>query len=305
MKKEKGVEAAAKELKKAGIGFKKNYPVKKHSNFRIGGKAALFIEIKKAKELAPALKILKKSGIKFMAIGNMTNLLIRDGKLNMAFLRLSGAFKAMKMKSGRIVHAGAAVDNNGLLNFLVKNGFGGLEFLAGIPGTLGGAIYMNAGAYGKGIGSFTRKVYFTGKDGKPRKISGKAAGFAYRKSIFQKNGAIITGADLAVVKKDRKESAAEMREIIQGRRDRHPWDAACAGSFFKNSPDITAGKLIEMAGLKGLTIGGAQVSKKHANFLINKGGASFSNVIRLAEKVKREVYRKFKIRLKEEVIIIK
>jgi UDP-N-acetylmuramate dehydrogenase len=305
MSKKNGVEKAFKEMKAAGIMVKKNFPLKKEANFKIGGKADLFIEIKNIKELAAAVKILRKVKIRYMAAGNMTNLLIKDGRINMAFLKLAGAFNNVKQKAKQTVYAGAAIENTRLLNFLVKNSLGGLEFLAGIPGTVGGAIYMNAGAYGKGIGSFAGKVYFIGRDGKPDSIKGSGAGFSYRKSLFQKNGAIITGADLKVMKKDRKESAAEMREIINSRRAKHPWDAACAGSFFKNTPDITAGKLIEMAGLKGLTIGGAQVSAKHANFLINRGGASFNDVIRLAEKVKKEVWRKFKVRLKEEVIIVK
>jgi len=305
MGKENGIEKAFKAMTAAGIEAKKNFLLKKEANFKIGGKADLFVEIEHSEALESAVKILRKNGIKYMAIGNMTNLLIKDGRIKMAFLKLAGAFNNVKKTAKRTVYAGAAVENTRLLNFLVKSGLGGLEFLAGIPGTVGGAIYMNAGAYGKGIGSFVSKVYFIGRDGKPGAVKGKGAGFAYRKSIFQNNGVIITGADLTVMKKDRKESAAEMREIIQSRRAKHPWDAACAGSFFKNTPDITAGKLIEMTGLKGLAIGGAQVSEKHANFLVNKGGASFNDVIRLAEKVKREVWRKFKVRLKEEVIIVR
>jgi len=293
------------ELKEAGITFKRNFLLKKTANFRIGGRTDMFIEIKSEKELEAAIRILRKNKIKYMAAGNMTNLLIKDGRIKTAFLKLSGAFNGMRKKAKRAVYAGAAVENNRLLNFLVKNGLGGLEFLAGIPGTIGGAVYMNAGAYGKGIGSYVKKVYFTGRDGKPDSISAKGAEFSYRKSIFQKTGAIITGVDLAVIKKDRKESAGEMRDIIRSRHAKHPWNAACAGSFFKNSTDISAGRLIEMAGLKGLTIGGAQVSKKHANFLINKGGATFNDMIRLSDRVKLEVWTKFRVRLKEEVIIIR
>lgn len=300
-----GTEKAFKELTAAGVEVKKNFLLKLEANFKIGGIADLFIEIKNAEELKAAVKILRKFRIKYMAAGNMTNLLIKDGRINMAFIRLAGGFKKIQLKTKRLVYAAAAAKNAGLLNFMVKNGLGSLEFLAGIPGTLGGAVYMNAGAYGKCIAAAVKTVYYTDRNGVERKISAKTAGFGYRKSIFQKNGGIITAVELAAVKKDRKASAAEMREIIRARHRKHPWQAACAGSFFKNSPDIAAGRLIEAAGLKGLKVGGAKVSEKHANFLINAGGASFKDVMSLADKVKKAVYKKFKIKLKEEVIIIK
>lgn len=304
MRKKTGIESAYRELVAAGISVKKDFPLKKVSNFRIGGKAGLFIEIKSEKELGQAIKVLRGNGIRYMAAGNMTNLLIADGRLKMAFIKLAGPFAGIEKKSGR-VRAGAAAGNNRLLNFLVKHGLGGLEFLAGIPGTIGGAVYMNAGAYGKGIGAFIHRVYFTDKNGKARSLSGKGAKFSYRHSGFMNSGSIITAADIMAVKRDRKESAAEMRGIIGSRHNKHPWDAACAGSFFRNPADITAGKLIEMAGLKGARVGGAKVSEKHANFLINAGGATFKDVIRLSAKVKSVVWRRFKVRLKEEVIIIR
>jgi UDP-N-acetylmuramate dehydrogenase len=305
MSKKNGNKTAFEEFVSAGICVKKNFPLKKKASFKIGGKADLFIEIKDRKELEAAVKILRKNKMQYMAAGNMTNLLIKDSRIKIGFLKLVGGFNKIELRAKKLVYTGAGADNSKLLNFLVRNGLGGLEFLAGIPGTVGGAVYMNAGAYGRGIGTYVSRVYFTDRKGRSGSVTAKDAGFSYRKSIFQENHSIITGVELAAENKDRKESAGEMREIIKSRHNKHPWDAACAGSFFKNTPDITAGKLIELAGLKGLTVGGAMVSEKHANFLINTGGASYKDVIRLAEKVKRSVYKKFKIKLEEEVIIIR
>jgi UDP-N-acetylmuramate dehydrogenase len=293
-----------KELDKAGIDYKKDFSVKNAANFRIGGRVDAFVEIKDVKRLETAVRAAGKARCKYMAIGNMTNLLIADHRIKRVFIKLSGEFGKLEMKGRDTVYAGAAVKNEKLLNFMSRNGLGGLEFLAGIPGTVGGAVYMNAGAYGRGIGGQIKKVYYVDRKGTLKAIINKNL-FSYRHSRFQDNGGIITGVDIRASGKDRKESAAEMKAIIQQRRAKHPWNAACAGSYFKNTPDIPAGKLIEMAGLKGKKVGGAAVSGKHANFLINTGGASFNDMIKLAELVKKTVYKKFKIKLKEEVIIIR
>jgi UDP-N-acetylmuramate dehydrogenase len=299
------VSGIAAELKKAGIAFKRNYSVKKLASFKIGGRVDAYVEAGNIQELQKTVCAAGRAKTKFMIVGNMTNLLITDKKINRVFIKLAGDFRRISRKGRTAVYAGAAVKNGELLNFLLKNGLGGLEFLAGIPGTIGGATYMNAGAYGKGIGAYAGKVFYADKHGKTGAVNNMKGVFTYRHSRFQDDGRIITGVLIKAEKRNRAESAAEMKDIIKQRHIKHPWDAACAGSFFKNTADITAGKLIEMAGLKGKKAGGAMVSEKHANFLINAGGARFSDVIRLSELVKKTVYKKFKIRLKEEVIIIR
>jgi UDP-N-acetylmuramate dehydrogenase len=293
------------ELEKEGIAFKKDLLIRELSNFKTGGRVEALVEVKSVPELEAAVKILKKAKTRYLVVGNLTNLLIADGRVDKVFLKLGAGFADLKRGPGKTVYAGAAVKNGKFLNFLAKNGLGGLEFMAGIPGTIGGAVYMNAGAYGKGIGSYVRRVYYVDRNGKPGSMKNRAGMFSYRSSRFARDSSVITGADIKAEKKDMAESLDEMREIIRQRHEKHPWDAACAGSFFKNTPDITAGKLIEMAGLKGLRVGGAMVSTKHGNFLINTGNASFKDVIRLAEKVKKIVYKKFRIKLKEEVVIVK
>ncbi len=299
------VSGIAAELKKTGVKFRKDYSVKKLAYFKIGGRVDAFAEAGDMRELHEVVCAARRVKTKFMAVGNMTNLLITDKRIKKVFIKLTGGFKRIRKKGRTVVYAGAAIKNSGFLDFLLKNGLGGLEFLAGIPGTLGGAIYMNAGAYGKGIGSYVKKVFYMDKKGKAGVIRNMKGVFSYRHSRFQDDGRIITGAEIQAGKRNGAESAVEMRDIIKQRHSKHPWDKACAGSFFKNTPDITAGKLIEMAGLKGKRAGGAMVSEKHANFLINTGGAKFNDVIRLAELVKKTVYKKFGIRLREEVVIVR
>jgi UDP-N-acetylmuramate dehydrogenase len=293
-----------KELKSFNIQFKKNWDVKKYSNFKIGGKIIALIEVYKLSQIMDVLRILHKYNKKYFVVGNLTNVLVHDGRLNMFFIKLKGDFEKILYNKSNFIFAGAGVSNEKLLEFMVNNSLGGLEFLSGIPGTIGGAIYMNAGAYGKFIGDFIEKILIIDKDGKFKIIDNKNI-FSYRTSIFQKEKSVILGATIKVFLSDKKKISKEIKEIISIRHAKHPWNAACAGSFFKNIKNFPAGMLIEDAGLKNFSVGDAAVSGKHGNFIINKGKAKFNDVIRLARIIKNKVYKKFKIKLQEEVVIIK
>jgi UDP-N-acetylmuramate dehydrogenase len=293
-------------LKEAGIEFYPSYAVKKRTTFNIGGIVDCYVRVKDLTELAVAVRAAKAAKKEIFVMGNLSNVLISDRRINKVFIGLEGSFLEISRKGAASLYAGAGVKVSGLTAFLIKNGLTGLEFMAGIPGTVGGAVYMNAGAYGKGIGAFITKVHFMDKKGKCGVIVNPEKAFTYRHSIFQKNGFIITGAEFKLKKGDSVKIRKETSELIKTRHKKHPWDAYCAGSFFKNPAECPAGSLIERAGLKGKKAGGAMVSKMHANFLINiTGKASFGDVVKLAGLVKKEVKKKFGVTLTEEVRYIK
>lgn len=294
-----------RQLKEVGIEFNRNYPIKNRTSFNIGGRVDCYLTVKDMDEIMTTVKAARENKKALFVMGNLSNVLISDKKVNKVFVELKGDFEKIEVKGKTGIYAGAGVKISVLLGWLLKNGLGGLEFMAGIPGKLGGAVYMNAGAYGKGIGSYIKKVYFVDKRGRCGIIENAGEAFLYRHSIFQENGFIITGVELGLKIRPAEKIRKEMAELIKLRHSKHPWNAYCAGSFFKNHRDYTAGRLIEEAGLKGSKCGKAEVSKMHANFLINKGGASFGDVVKLANKVKKAVYKKFKVKLEEEVRYIR
>lgn len=292
-----------KELKDFNISFCKDWDVSKYSNFKIGGKINALIEVNKISQIIDVIKILNKYQKKYFVIGNLTNVLVREGKLDCFFIRLKGDFEKILYNSKKVIFAGAGVSNDNLLNNMAENGLGGLTFLAGIPGTIGGAIYMNAGAYGKYIGDFINNILIVDKKGEFKILPNKNI-FSYRSSIFQKDKSVVLGAEIRVHKSKKEKVLSDIRNILAIRHAKHPWNAACAGSFFKNTKKYPAGMLIEDCGLKGFAVGDAAISKMHANFIINKGKAKFNDVVHLSKIVKDKVYKKFKIKLKEEVVII-
>lgn len=291
------------DLESNNINFEKDFIIKDLTNFKVGGRIDILISSDNIDSLKNAISILKKHKKEFIIIGKMTNLLISDNKIDKAFIQLSGDFAGIKIKNNNQIFIGSAVKNENLLEYLPNNDLGGLEFLSGIPGTIGGAIYMNAGAYGDSIGNHISKVYFLTHEGKLIELNQEGL-FSYRNSIFQNMRGIILGADINVKKVDKEQSNALMREILEKRYSRHPWEANSAGSFFKNGQGYTAGDLIEKAGLKGFNIGDAQVSEKHGNFIINNGNASYKDIKKLAEHIKKVVYEKFNVKLEEEVISV-
>ncbi len=290
-----------REMKKLKIFFKENFNIKKLTSFKIGGKVELFVKVKSISELLNVLKIIKKYNKKWLVLGNMTNVLISDKKIRKVIIVLDGIFKEIFIKDERVLYAGGATKISELTDFFIKNNIGGMEFMAGIPGTLGGAIFMNAGAFGENIGNHIKNIYTITPGLKYKIIPNNGKIFGYRESVFQNNRYIIIGTDIYYKKEKRCIIKKQINKILQLRQKKHPYEYPSAGSFFKNSKEYSAGKLIEKAGLKGFKTGKAEISQKHANFIINKGGAKFSDVIKLSNLIKSKVYEKFKIKLKEEV----
>ncbi len=294
-----------KELKAKGIECYEDYSVKHLTSFKIGGKAEGYAVARDMAELIYLVRVLKKYKKKIMVVGRWSNLLVNDGKINIIFISLKGDFEKVNIKE-ETVYAGAGIKMHQLLEQLARFELSGLEFTAGIPGSLGGAIYMNAGIRAKSMADVIDFVYVMDRMGKIKKIENKKCRFAYRYSIFQVTKDIILGAEFkGLIKRDRYEMLSEIKAKIDNRKKKHPLNFPSAGSVFKNGKNYSSGEIIEKAGLKGLRIGGAKVSEKHANFIINAHNATFEDVSELIKKVKKEVKRKSKIKLEEEIIYVK
>jgi len=264
----------------------------------IGGKTRYLIDVYDLISLKKVLRWLSSKRIPYLVIGQGTNLLF-CGDFAGALIRLGGNFKRMWI-SDRIV-VGAGIELKRMIRRLIANGYGGLEELYGIPGTLGGAVAGNAGAFGRSIGDFVERVWITNPDGSEQMLSSDRLGFGYRNTKLPEN-TIITFVELTL--RRGKGSLRKAEGYLKKRSERIPHGLS-AGCIFKNPEDDSAGRLIEACGLKGYSRGDAVISPHHANFIINRGNANFSDVIFLIEKIRREVKRRFGYDLELEVRIIR
>ena len=289
----------------------------KHTSFKVGGPARYFAKAENAEDLKAAIKLAREKGLPYFVLGNGTNLLVSDNGYDGVVITLAGDFSAIEDLGNGAFKVGAAVPLGRFARTTLKQGFAGIHKLAGIPGTLGGAIYMNAGAYGQEIGSCCTMVTALDESGNVHEIPANDCGFGYRQSIFQKNKAIILSAtfQLPAASAEGKTVAdleAELAECMAKRKASQPLNMPNAGSTFKrldkgaaDTPtQIAPGYYIEQAGLKGQRIGGAEVSTLHANFIVNVGGATACDIKTLSEYVQQKVAEKFGIQLKREIILL-
>jgi len=278
-------------------------PLKKHTSFRIGGPAEYFCVPKNVDELRECLLFAGKNHLPVAIIGTGTNLLALDKGFSGLVIKLAGGLNRIKVR-GRIVHAGAGAALPKLLASLSRRGLAGLEFLAGIPGTVGGAAVMNAGAWSKEIGPYIERIKVLDKDGNVKVLENKDLDFSYRGSALQASHFIAA----EVVLKLRKGKPGPIRKKITGflekRKINQPLGIPNAGSVFKNPKGKFAGKLLEEAGFKGMRSGDAQVSTRHANFIVNLGEAKARDVIKLMTRMQNTVWRKFKVKLEPELKIM-
>lgn len=287
-------------LDRAGVEFLRDESLAPHSTFRIGGPADRFLPVGDTAALQAALTALREAGVPYFVLGNGSNLLFPDEGLRGAVVRLEGRFRqAGEAGEGRIL-AGAGAPLSAVCLLARDRGLSGLETAYGIPGSLGGALFMNAGAYGGEMKDVTERV-FTLEGGEIREWDGPSCGFSYRHSVFMENGAVILGAALRLRPADPGEIAAEMEGYMTRRREKQPLELPSAGSVFKRPEGHFAGALIEQCGLKGLSVGGAEVSTKHAGFIVNRGGATCSDVERLIERIRETVLRETGVLLEPEV----
>lgn len=282
--------------------IKMNEPMSKHTTFRIGGPAQFFITPQTVEALGQVISICNACQVSFFVLGRGSNLLVSDAGMEGVVIQICENFSTFTIE-GTIVKAQAGVMLSKLGNAVKEAGLTGFEFAAGIPGTLGGAVMMNAGAYGGEMKDIVKTVQLMDIDGNLLEKTGEEMDFAYRHSIVEDKDYIVLGADLALQQGKIEDITAKMEELAEARRSKQPLEYPSAGSTFKRPEGHFAGKLIMDAGLCGYSVGGAQVSQKHCGFVINKGGATAADVLQLIEDVKSKVYDQFQVELEPEVRI--
>ena len=288
----------------------KNEPMSKHTSFAIGGPADVLAYPADRDDLLLLLKAVRAEGAAHFLLGGGTNLLIRDSGFRGVVISLRRMNTAAIEREYRaigghfgVVHVEAGMFLPKLVAFAAEEGFTGLEFAAGIPGTVGGAICMNAGTAMGEIGDIVESVGLLSAEGVPVTRSREEMDFGYRTSSIPE-GHLVLDARLVLRRDEKGTVKARVQKLLDTRKQRQPWGLPNAGSIFKNPQEESAGRLIESAGLKGRTIGGAQVSEKHANFIVNRGKAKAADVIALMEIVKQTVLEVHGVRLEPEIKII-
>ena len=302
-------------------------PMKKHTSFKIGGKTDIFVKVKNINQLEYAINLAKKENIKMVIIGNGSNILVKDKGIRGIVIKIGlNQDEIEKKENEYIVSVGAGNKLGELSQKLLKEGITGFEFASGIPGTIGGAIRMNAGAYGKEMKDIVIETKCLNLEKKPEKkiylndieivinsdnekiqyitLNNKEHKFSYRHSIFKEKQYIILETKLRLQKGTPEEIKSKMEEYAQNRKEKQPLKMASAGSTFKRGNDYITAKLIDECGLKGYTIGGAQVSDLHAGFIVNTGKATAEDVIQLSQYIKDTVKKKTGKEIELEIEII-
>ena len=282
-----------------------NEPMKNHTSFKIGGPAECYIKVSKIEEIENVLKIANKNKIPIHIIGNGSNILVKDEGIKGIVLKIDLQSINIQETPNHInVQVESGVPLAKLAYIMLNNEITGLEFAAGIPGTIGGAIRMNAGAHGKEMQDIVYSTKYIDLSGNIHTILNKEHQFNYRTSIFAKKNYIILQANLKLKHGDKEQIKQKMDEYSKWRKENQPLEYANAGSTFKRGNNFITAELIDKCGLKGYKIGGAQVSTKHAGFIVNTGEATAQDVLKLIEYVKREVYKKFEKVIELEIEVL-
>jgi len=277
-----------------------NELMKNHTSFKIGGPVDEFAQVTDLEDISKLIEYAKNKNIPYTIIGNGSNLLVSDKGIRGLVIKVAKGFEDVTV-DGVKMECRCGILLSKLSNIALKNNLSGLEFASGIPGTLGGAIYMNAGAYGGEIKDVVRKVVFY-KDGMLQETDN--LDFGYRHSIFSDSDAVILSAQLELESGNYDEIKMKMEDFSKRRSEKQPLSQPSAGSTFKRPEGYYAGKLIEDAGLKGFKIGGAMVSEKHSGFVINAGEATCEDVLKLIEHIQNTVFEKFGVKLETEVKVL-
>ena len=286
------------------VEFLTDEPMSKHTTFRIGGPADIYVE-PSYKQMVPLLHFLKNENVPYMVIGNGSNLLVSDDGIEGVVVAVGKAMADISIDEDScqvVAEAGAMLSS--VANRCAAAGLTGLEFASGIPGTIGGAVYMNAGAYGGEMKDVLTSVEILDEAGEVREVSVEALDLSYRHSILMEKGGIVISAKLKLAKGNVDEIKATIDDIRQKRIEKQPLNFPSAGSTFKRPEGYFAGKLIDDAGLRGYTVGDAQVSEKHCGFVINRGNATAAQVLKLMSDVDKKVFEEFGVHLVPEVRII-
>ena len=288
-----------------GCPLRVDEPMARHTTFQIGGPADRFLTVENAVQLQGLLSCLRQAGIPYLVLGKGSNLLVSDKGIRGAVLHLGGDFKKVEvLPDGRTLRAGAGAPLASVCALARERSLTGLEFAWGIPGSVGGGAYMDAGAYGGEMRDVVSRVLHLGPDGAPGEARGEELCFGYRKSRYTGGEDIITAVEFTLQPGDPAAIAGKMEELMARRKDKQPYDMPSAGSVFKRPQNGFAAALIEQCGLKGRRVGGAQVSEKHAGFVINRGGATCADVKELIRRIQERVFAQAGVRLEPEVRII-
>lgn len=274
------------------------------TSFRAGGKADLLVLPQSEEDLKEILQLLAEDGGRYMVIGNGSNILVKDGGYRGTIVKLGDAFGKIEI-SGELLTAGCGTLMSSVAHAALEESLTGFEFASGIPGSLGGAVFMNAGAYGGEMAQIIKEVKLLAKDGsREYTLTCQDLQLGYRHSILHETGDVAVSVTLQLAKGDKEAIRSEMKELAARRNEKQPVSLPSAGSFFKRPEGYFAGKLIQDAGLKGMSVGGAQVSPLHSGFIVNTGGASATDIIQLMEIVQASVLDQFGVKLEPEVRII-
>ena len=279
-------------------------PMDRYTSFRAGGKASVLVIVENVEELKKLLKAVKATSLNSLFLGSGSNILIKDSGFSGVVIKLGEGFNTITVE-GEEVTALAGAKLSSVARAALDNSLAGFEFASGIPGSIGGGIFMNAGAYGGELKDIVVSVNALSVDGEREyTLTGEELKFGYRHSIFHDSKDIVLSATFKLEKGNAEEIDATMRELMEKRNTKQPVQLPSAGSFFKRPEGHFAGKLVEDAGLKGLSVGQAQVSPLHAGFIVNNGGATATEIVELMHLVQNTVYDKFGVKLEPEVRII-
>ncbi|MGN0502604.1 MAG: UDP-N-acetylmuramate dehydrogenase [Ruminococcus sp.] len=287
-----------------GCEARQNEPMSKHTSFKIGGNADAYIKVNNLSKLSTILKECQDSNVDYMILGNGSNLLVSDEGIRGAVIRLDGDFRKITLVDDTTIFCGAGATLAYLCKFALNCGLSGLEFAWGIPGTVGGAVFMNAGAYDGEMKDVVHSVSHISPSGEIGRIEKDNLKFGYRTSVYRNNNMIITGVTLKLKKGNPDEIRAKMDDYMSRRSTKQPLEYPSAGSVFKRPEGNFAGSLIEQCGLKGKLCGGAQVSEKHAGFIINKSNATAKDVRDLISEIQKTVSDKTGYNLECELVIL-
>ena len=278
-------------------------PMSKHTTFRVGGAADVFVRIASEDQLKVLIPELVKSEIPYYIIGKGSNLLVGDKGFRGVVIQLDEAFENIKVNNN-IVTACAGASMAKIAKTALQNSLTGFEFAAGIPGCVGGGVIMNAGAYGGEMKDVVESCCYLDENLEIKEMNLDDMALSYRHSIFCETGYVILGVKFKLEKGDKSEITSKMSELMEKRRSKQPLEYPSAGSTFKRPESDFAGRLIEASGLKGFTCGGAQVSEKHSGFVINKGNATCADVLGVISAVKEKVYEDSGVMLECEIRIL-
>lgn len=283
-------------------GIRQMEPMSRHTTFRVGGPADVLVAPTRA-ALAQVIRLCQSKEEPYYIIGNGSNLLVGDGGIRGVVIETKESLKDITVEGERIV-AGAGALLSQTAARAASYGLAGMEFAAGIPGTVGGAVVMNAGAYGGEIKDILESVTVLDAVGNEKKLATEELELGYRRSCIPTRGYIVTEAVFKLTAGDETQIRAQMRDLAAKRSEKQPLEYPSAGSTFKRPEGYFAGKLIMDAGLRGYQVGGAQVSEKHCGFVINRGGATAADIVKLMQDVEREVEKQFQVTLEPEVKMI-